>query len=129
MGTVLALAAELQLPKEGKSCRRMVETLSQYQALSLQRATGVVKEGVVMDVWPERSVSYFNVFVSIQSRKNAEQRTHDCSVAKVVESDVSHQQTSRALNARRSPGIADTTTGLLPDSVILGRCAEVILHV
>lgn len=61
---------ELQLPKEGKSCRRMGENLSQYQVLSLQCATGVVKQSVVMDVWPERSVSHFNVFISMQSRKN-----------------------------------------------------------
>lgn len=70
MRTVLARAAELQLPKEGKSCRRMQENLSQYQVLSLQCATGVVKASVVMDVWPERSVLHFNVFVSMQSRKN-----------------------------------------------------------
>lgn len=70
MRTVSARAAELQLPKEGKSCRRMEENLSQYQALWLQCAAGVVKEGVVMDVWPERSLSYFNVLVSMQSRKN-----------------------------------------------------------
>lgn len=70
MRTVLARAAELQLPKEGKSCRRMEENLSQYQALSLHCATGVVKESVVMGVWPERLASHFNVFVSVQSRKN-----------------------------------------------------------